>query len=339
MINIRSQRGLTLVELMVAMALQLILLIGVGQIFVGQKQTYRTADAFARMQENGRYAIGTLQRDIRAAGYTGCRTLSGLTPNIIADNPPDYSTVGDAVQGWDAGQWTASTIGLSGSSGITPQTATTDAILISSVSSAGANLVEKMQGANPLTAQLKIGSNPDNLEAGDAILVSDCENADLFRASSVSSGGTITIAHAQNVNSDNKLSKAYGTNATVLKFSSRIFFIGVSAADPDQRPTLYMIEFDNATPQPLVSDVQEFQVFYQIDANGDGVPDSSVAAGAVANWANVLGVRIGLLLRTDNNLAADPQAIVFNGVNANPGNDLRLRYAFWSSVAIRNRLQ
>ena len=334
--NIHSQRGLTLVELMVAMTLQLVLLVGVGQIFLGQKQTYLVSDAFARMQENGRYAIGTLQHDIRAAGYTGCRTLSDLSPNIIANNPPDYSTVGDAVQGWDAGQWTASAIGLSGSSGITPQTATTDAILISSVSSSGANLTGNMAANN---ANIQISSNPDNLEAGDAILISDCENADLFRASSVSSGGTITIAHAQNVNSDNKLSKPYGTNATVLKFSSRTFFIGVSAADPDQRPTLYMIEFDNATPQPLVSDVQEFQVFYQIDTNADGVPDSSVAAGAVTDWANVLGVRIGLLLRTDNNLAVDPQAITFNGANANPGNDLRLRYAFWSSVAIRNRLQ
>src|SRR3990172_12930451 len=80
----KSQQGLSLVELMVAISVGLILLAGVLQIFISSKQTYRVNDALARLQENGRYAMYLLSKDIRMAGFTGCGSAIP-TVNVIAD--------------------------------------------------------------------------------------------------------------------------------------------------------------------------------------------------------------------------------------------------------------
>jgi type IV pilus assembly protein PilW len=61
-------RGLTLIELMVALVLGLVLLGGLATVFVANKQTYRQQDMLARLQENGRFALSLLERDVRRAG-------------------------------------------------------------------------------------------------------------------------------------------------------------------------------------------------------------------------------------------------------------------------------
>jgi type IV pilus assembly protein PilW len=61
-------RGFSLVELMVALVITLILLAGIGQIFLSSKKSYTLQDSLSRMQENGRYAMDTLSQDLRRAG-------------------------------------------------------------------------------------------------------------------------------------------------------------------------------------------------------------------------------------------------------------------------------
>jgi type IV pilus assembly protein PilW len=63
------QCGLTLVELMVALAVSLVLMAGVIQIYLSSKQTYRIQDGLARVQENGRFAMEHIGRFVRFAGY------------------------------------------------------------------------------------------------------------------------------------------------------------------------------------------------------------------------------------------------------------------------------
>lgn len=63
------QRGLTVVELLVALVLSLLLLTGVIQVFLASKQTYATNEAMSVLQENGRFALEFLGRGIRMGGY------------------------------------------------------------------------------------------------------------------------------------------------------------------------------------------------------------------------------------------------------------------------------
>ena len=68
-LRFRDQLGIGLVELMVALVVSTILLSGVIQIFISSKLSYRMLDGYSRLQENGRFAVDTLSRNIRLAGY------------------------------------------------------------------------------------------------------------------------------------------------------------------------------------------------------------------------------------------------------------------------------
>ena len=81
------QRGLSLVELMVAMGIGVFLLAGAVAVFGKTRDLYRTNDATARLQETARYAMSTIEADLRMANSWGLMT----TPNAI-DNSPRLDT-------------------------------------------------------------------------------------------------------------------------------------------------------------------------------------------------------------------------------------------------------
>jgi len=322
-----KEQGFSLVELMISMVLMLLIMAAVLSLFVSSKAVYRTDSEFARIQENGRYAIDVLQRSIRMAGYSGCRTLMSIAPTIIANNPPDFASIEDAIEGWDSGSGWANPTGITHVAG-------TDVIRVNFATGVGTRLDGDMATNN---ANIVANGNPDQLQAGDLVYITDCQSADLFRATSVSqSSGQYTIAHGSSANTTDSLSKAYPETAQLMAFESSLYFIGLN---PSGIPALYWLDLDSANPAvELVSGVQDMQLIYEVDTNGDLVPDDFRDAGAVTDWGAVLGVRIGMLLRTENNVGAEVQSITFNGVDGNPSGDLRLRKAFWSSIGVRNRL-
>ncbi len=65
------QRGLTLVELLIAMTLGLIVIGALVGIFVTSGQSYRQNEAIAALQDNARFALDSLGRDLAMAGYWG----------------------------------------------------------------------------------------------------------------------------------------------------------------------------------------------------------------------------------------------------------------------------
>lgn len=106
----RQQAGMTLLELLISMSLGLLLLGGIGTIYVGSNQTYRVQEQNARIQESGRYALEVLGRSLRQAGYWHIATnpisrVSGFSGTPITgvdgdDGDPDTVTVQyDAVPG------------------------------------------------------------------------------------------------------------------------------------------------------------------------------------------------------------------------------------------------
>lgn len=64
-------RGVSLVEIMVALVVGLILVGGIIQIYLSSKQSYNAQEQLSRMQENGRFAMDMITRDLRRAGYWG----------------------------------------------------------------------------------------------------------------------------------------------------------------------------------------------------------------------------------------------------------------------------
>jgi type IV pilus assembly protein PilW len=65
------QRGVSLIELMVALTIGLVLIAGAGQIYVKSHATYETNDSVARLQETARYAMNVIESDVRMANFWG----------------------------------------------------------------------------------------------------------------------------------------------------------------------------------------------------------------------------------------------------------------------------
>lgn len=74
----QKAQGFSLVEMMIAITLASFLLAGLIQIFAGSKAAYRLSEGLSRSQENGRFALEFMQRDIRMAGHFGCVNQQGL---------------------------------------------------------------------------------------------------------------------------------------------------------------------------------------------------------------------------------------------------------------------
>ena len=77
-----TQRGLTLIELMIAMTLGMILALAIGQVFMSSRHTNTSTEANARMQENARFAFLLLERELRMAGFVRTGATNNFTPAI-----------------------------------------------------------------------------------------------------------------------------------------------------------------------------------------------------------------------------------------------------------------
>lgn len=82
------QTGFSLVELMIAITLGLIVLLAVGSIYIGSRQTYRVQEDNARIQEAGRYALEVIGRSIRQAGADAEMTFNPAAITQECGAPP-----------------------------------------------------------------------------------------------------------------------------------------------------------------------------------------------------------------------------------------------------------
>ncbi|HEC17810.1 MAG TPA: prepilin-type N-terminal cleavage/methylation domain-containing protein [Gammaproteobacteria bacterium] len=335
------QRGMTLVETMIAITISLILLAGVLQIFIGNKQTYRVQDAVARLQESGRFAVRFLTKDLRMAGFMGCASINSMSnpPTNMADLDGDgvADTVaafdGDGLQGWESSQLP---VALSDTQNLNEGTAVgqalpgTDIISIKRASDTGVRLTGNMATVNA-NIQLLTATVNGMFATDDILMVTNCENSDIFAANNVSNGaGTTTIAHSNAVNIGNFLSTSYGTDAEVMQLENTAYFVG---NNDKGIPSLFRMEMGNAgvlTTQELIEGVDDMQILYGEDTDGDRTADVYRDATAVADMRQVVSVRIALTIRTiEDNIATVTDATY---------NDKRLRRTFTTTVTLRNRV-
>lgn len=339
------QTGFSLVELMVAMTIGFIVVGAVGYLYIGSRGAFRTTDNMSRMQESARYALDLMAREVRMAGYRGCASSSGSFLNVLNNSTDAAYNFGEALAGYDAagGAWSpvlpTGTGGLAGL-GIL---AGTDAIMLRGAFGIGASVTQQPGNTS---ADLKV-TIPNDLQIDDIVMVSDCTNATVFQITNKNLPATGTghnVVHntggtALPGNSSNDLGHNY-VNGEITKMQSKTYFI---ASGANGSPALW--EYNNyrpvvagSNPAELVGGVENMQIEYGLDTNADRAVDSYVAAGAVANWNQVVAVRISLLMASpDNNVVTSQQTYNYNKV-AVPAGDRRMYQTFTTTIGIRNRL-
>ena len=81
----RHCRGFGLIELMIAITLGLIVVLGITQIFAAAKSTYLSQNKAAGMQEDARFILSKMVQEIRMVGMFGCLTTSAINTSAAAD--------------------------------------------------------------------------------------------------------------------------------------------------------------------------------------------------------------------------------------------------------------
>ncbi len=330
----RAPRGFSLIELMIAITLGLLLLLGVVQIFDSTRQANRTNDAMGQLQENGRLALSLLSRDIRMAGNIGCNRagsidIVGLPASITAT----YATRN--LQGIPSG-------GLAAPAPAAPMVAGTQGIYVMGMGDGATSLAVNMASQTSAISYRAGG----NWAATDRLILSDClingAAANVFPAPFANNGAAGVIA------SPGRMAVRYPDFAMIGPLFAREYFISDGpAGEVDGVRTLYRRDLATIPPTtvPLVDGVHDMRFRYGVDTDADGEPNNYVEPPAAINWNNVVSVEISLLLRDTSVTAAlnasDRQTYTFPSWAATPTTspvgDFHLYTVMGTTINLRNR--
>jgi len=84
-LKFKTPKGLTLIELLIAVAISGILMAAIYRTFIGQHRAYTVQEQVVDMQQNARVAINRMMREIRMAGFG---SVSSVLPNFTAIDGP-----------------------------------------------------------------------------------------------------------------------------------------------------------------------------------------------------------------------------------------------------------
>lgn len=360
-VRLRLQGGLSLVELMIALALGVVLTLGVVQVFLGSSQTYRTGGAIAYLQENLRFSLTRISQDVRMAGNAGC--LVGDPTNHLDTGHSAYNSTlwepGRAVVGWEApntglgksltisgftvggGSWT------NGSSDTAPVAITNNALVGTDfLVMSGTERADVELSGNPHGNANTVGtSGSTGLNAGTIVLIvtEDCSGGDRFQKNNDANASTITRGNGNNIAPGNVMSNPlinYTDDGSLYVYRSKGYFVGLGT---NNEPALFRVALtpgESNTPVELVSGVESMQVLYGVATN-ERRAERYVDASNVNNWEDVVSVRVALLMRSDNQILDEDNSQTFNlvGTEVDPGSDRRARLVATTTIGIRNRLE
>ncbi|GAB3502878.1 PilW family protein [Curvibacter fontanus] len=322
----RGQAGVTLVELMVAMAIGLIVVAGLAMMFANSSQAGRELDNTSRQIENGRYAVDLLSQEMAAAGFYGDVPYAGG----VYTQPDPCATAIDQL-GWDDASKkrpdpiegkTASEMAGLGCSG-NPSASSPAVVLrrLDTNTTPQASVVDSAAIAYVQTSQC------NNDLASTAFVASTQKSAFILRNLTCTGPGE------------------------VRRYLSRIYYVAscneCSGAGVDTLPTLKRAEVsgNKVTVTPLAVGIEHIALEYGFDTNNDGSPDvyrtglSGVAGAADNAWSNVVTARVYVLARTVDEVPAhtDVKRYVM-GLQGTlgPYNDKYKRKVFVATAKLQN---
>lgn len=330
----RRQSGMTLPELMIGMLLGILILLGLTSLFVQTKRSFKQDELVARMQEDARFAMSELRHDIGMAGFWA----SVLDGNVIEEtgdvaamagaNIPLYkydvpmTIVDNAVAG--------STVLGQALDDLVPGT---DAIGIVKLAGAPTAIGEADGSGATIDA---------NVKAARDILLTDDANIAYLQTNGVVAMMT-TATDAPNTAADVLALGAAPAEFSYWRYDPEIYWIRDYAVTAgDGIPTLcrkYLLNGAIVT-EAIAQGIEDLQIEYGIDQDGDGYADQYVANPSAAQMVQVISARIYMLARSteaDLNYLNDHTYIYSNSANA-PADpqDNFYRRVFTTTVKIRN---
>ncbi len=273
------QRGLSLVELMVAMAVGLVLVIALGAIFINSSTARRELNLSAEVVENGRYALDVLERELSQTGFYGALSqASGTTLTNVCEQ--------------NAAAWQGSlAIHARDTDTAPPPTCL-------ATRKAGTAAIFTQRASTCLVGEAGCAAE---VNSHAYLQVSDCgteySTTPFVLAAGGSGAGTFLLR-----------TKACDSSVQTGKrrLVRRIYFI----ANNDTLSYQEIPLTGPITTTPLVEGIEDMQIEYAVDSTGDGSVDAY--STAPADWTQVIGIRVWLLARSSEPSRAASEQTTFN---------------------------
>lgn len=316
-------RGLSLVELMISILLGLILSTGIVTVYIESKNNYQAEDEIARIQENGRYTLNLLKRELTLAGFFG--------GNLNTDEMTASAVTTDCA----SGNWVLDTsdpidlIDSYASSFATVNGATLDCMTASEIQ-AGTDILAVKRTAGDFT--LKNGAWNDGLTQAETTqwYLKVKGFGDELAWVYISGSGNFDTA---DIGTD--------TEVDYWEYHSNIFYVqNFSNTVGDNIPSLCTEKLSGnaVTKQCLVEGVEDMQIEFGIDTDTDGVANQFKSSPTSSEIGTAVAARIYILVRS-----IDPVAGYTNTKSYSLGeksvaakNDGYLRRVFSTTVQMRN---
>ncbi|MEH6518576.1 MAG: PilW family protein [Halioglobus sp.] len=331
--NIRRSRGLSLIELMVSILLGVILSSGIIAVYLESKRNYAAEEEMARIQENGRFALELLKRELSMAGFFG-----GYF--VAEDSMNGESLTGGGEECVATGEWALDV--------------TTPLEVINNFNNSWVtNTPTTLAGCVPTNSWVKAGSDVLTVKRTSAkptmfegLLVDGAKARDSQYYLKVEQyGDTKEWFYDPSVADD--FAADPNDVEEYWEMYAKIFYIrNWSVAVGDGVPALCVRELIQnemaTTDRCLVEGIEDMQIEFGVDSNADDVPNTYTPDPNDMN--QVVTARIYLLVRslgelvsTENANTKTYQLGLDSGV-VTTANDGYMRQMFSTTVLVRNAI-
>ncbi len=314
---IRSTLGLSLIELLVALAISSILAIGIINMYSSSKNTFYVENDSSKLQESGRFVYSMLISDLRRAGYFGYNPAVETVLGTEAVIPNGNTCPADATWARMIDRRVT---------GLNDPTAAYDCI-------------KNYLKGDVITLRYVDGRSEAIFDDNRYYLRSSFKSGRMFLGSK--------SADALNEIND-------GTPESTGRLQAYAYYVGDSGRtcrfdNNIAIPTLYRESLDatgTPTRQEVATGIENIQFKYGVDTTGDrsvnqyfDADDISNLASADINWNKVVAVQFWVLARAecpDAKLASRTVKYDMGDVNPISITDNFKRQLFTSTVALRN---
>lgn len=380
----RRVKGFSLTELLIAMLLGSVVVVGVIQLFVANSTSYNVLSGQSRMQESARFALEFIGREVRQAGYRGCfSTIPDINTTLFSpDDIPYEFDLRQAITGFEStglNTWAPALTTLLPST----TAAGVDSRVFTTVSGDGAgmgiNLDNIISGTDVITtrnqsmtsvrleSELVVESdNPvvtvaagwNEFDVDHLVMIHDCEKSTIFRVTDITPnlGGSpsptsqsLTVGHdtadtdpTANTILRLAVTNTFTTDAALSAIESHTYFIapGAGLNNVGNTPLSLWRKSGMERPVELVEGIENLQLMYGVDSDNDGAPNQYRPANLVADWRNVVMVRVSVVANSVDNvgaMTAPTHGCSVQDCIVDSSTDGLLRREFSQTFQLRNR--
>lgn len=294
--------GYTLVELAVGAAIGILVTAAAIAILLGGVSAYETQANHARSHENARFVVERLARDLRMAGYFGCLGSGGTVVNGLNHAGGSLHDTGNPLEGFDGDDQSRTWHPSGALLDVNHALPGTDAVTLRFVDP------DRSVPILPGGAGISIDPGSANFEAGEIVVAADCDHAEVFQATSISADGGISrdpgtghLPGNRSAASASASGTGHGPGAELAPLVAVRYFVG-ERRDGDRASRAlyrrYLSRSGRATTEAVADGVDDLQLLYGEDADGDGRADRYVAADDVGAWTRVRAVAAEVVVRS-----------------------------------------